>query len=382
MTPGPAFRFSLLYAAQFTAVGVVLPFFPAVLAGRGLSAEEVGVVLATGSAVRLLAGPLGGRLADALGEPRRVLVLGAAVAACAAAGFGLAAGFLTLLVVQILYAMAFAPVIPLSDALAVTASRAPGGFDYARVRAVGSIAFILAALGTGQVVALFGIGLAPWLMVGALAATSLAARHLPRDGAAPAGKAAASGFFDALRVPTFRRLLIVSALIQGSHAMYYAFGTLHWQAAGLSPGLIGALWSTGVVAEILLFLWGRQAVARFGLVGLSLIAALGGVVRWGVTAETVFVPLLFLVQVLHGATFGAQHLAAMNVLGRVIPPREAATAQTLHQALGVGLWSGLLMAASGPLYAALGGQGFWVMAALCAAALPAALGLGAALRPR
>jgi PPP family 3-phenylpropionic acid transporter len=93
-----------------------------------------------------------------------------------------------------------------------------------------------------------------------------------------------------------------------------------------------------------------------------------------VTAETAWLPALALVQLLHAATFGAVHLAAMRVLSRQ-PPGRAATAQTLHASLGGGLASGLLMLVAGPLYAAAGGAGFWAMAGLCALALPVTLGL-------
>ena len=39
-------RFALLFAAQFAAIGVMMPFFPAVLREHGLSATEVAAVLA------------------------------------------------------------------------------------------------------------------------------------------------------------------------------------------------------------------------------------------------------------------------------------------------------------------------------------------------
>ncbi len=376
-----AARHALVFATQFAAVGVILPFLPAVLAGHGLSAEQVAVVLAVGSAVRLVAGPLGGRIADAIGNAPAVLAASAAISALAACGFLLPAGFLALLVVQAVHSAAIAPIVPLTDAVAVTAARGKPGFDYARVRAAGSIAFILAALAGGQAVALAGIQGAVVLLVLCLAGTAVAALLLPRP---PAGASRAArgwaGFLAPLRIRAFRRLLAVSALIQASHAMYYAFGTLHWQAAGLGPGLIGALWATGVVAEVALFLWGRGIVARLGPTGLSLVAAGAGVLRWGITAATVDPLFLFPAQMLHAATFGMQHLAAMAVLARVVPPAEAATAQTLHAALGVGLWMMLVTLACGPAYAALGGLGFWGMAALSLAAIPASLALGRALR--
>ncbi|NGM22814.1 MFS transporter [Roseomonas stagni] len=375
-----AARHALIFATQFAAVGVILPFLPAVLAGHGLSAEEVAVVLAVGSAVRLVAGPLGGRIADALGHAPAVLSASAAIAALAACGFLLPAGFLGLLVVQAVHSAAIAPIVPLTDAVAVTAARGRPGFDYARVRAAGSIAFIAAALAGGQAVAMAGTQGAVVLLVLCLAGTAGAALLLPRAPVAARAAPGWAGFLAPLRTPAFRRLLAVSALIQASHALYYAFGTLHWQAAGLGAGLIGALWATGVVAEVALFLWGRGIVARLGPTGLSVAAAAAGVLRWGITAVTVDPLWLFPAQVLHAATFGMQHLAAMAVLARIVPPSEAATAQTLHAALGVGLWMMLVTLACGPAYAALGGAGFWGMAALCLAAVPAALALGRSLR--
>lgn len=377
---GPAARHALLYAAQFLAFGVVLPFLPAALAARGLEAAEVALVLAAGSAVRLLAGPLGGRAADALGAPRAVLALAAACAALAASGFLVASGLLFLLAVHVAFSAAMAPIVPLTDAVTVAASR-HARFDYGRVRAWGSIAFILAALLAGQVAGRFGAEAVVPLVVASLVVTAGAALLLPAAEMRPAeGPRGLAAFLAPLRIPGLRWLLVVSGLIQGSHAFYYAFGTLHWQAAGLGAGLIGALWATGVVAEIALFLWGRGAVTRLGPIGLSVVAAAAGLVRWGATALTTDPLLLFPLQVLHAATFGAQHLATMAVLGRVVPPAGAGTAQALHASLGSGLSMGVLTLACGPLYAAFGGGGFWAMALLCGAAVPAALALGRALR--
>ena len=372
-------RFALLFAAQFAAVGVMLPFLPAVLASHGgLSPEQVAAVLAAGSAVRLLAAPLIGRGADALGDPRLVLAAAALLAGATATGFALAQGFLLLLLVSLLHSLVMAPVIPLSDALALGASRR-FPFDYGRVRSAGSVAFILAAMAAGQVAARAVEAAVTWLFVACLLGTALAALALPPSPAAEGRGRGGGGFLAPFRDAGFRLLLPLSALIQGSHALYYGFATIHWQAAGLSPGVIGLLWAEGVVAEVALFLWGRRLAERLGAAGLAAVAAGAGALRWAVTAETAWLPALMAVQVLHAATFGAQHLAAMRVLAR-LPAAQAATAQTLHASLGVGLASGVLTLVSGPLYAALGGRGFWAMAALCALALPVAAALGRALR--
>ena len=82
----PSTRFALIFAAQFAAFGVMMPFLPPLLVARGLSPADVGTVLAAGSALKLLVGPLGGRLADRLGDPRLVLICCASAAALCVAG--------------------------------------------------------------------------------------------------------------------------------------------------------------------------------------------------------------------------------------------------------------------------------------------------------
>src|SRR4051794_33962880 len=147
-------RFACLFAAQFAAAGAILPFLPAVLDAKGLSTEQVSAVLAAGSAVRLLAAPFIGRGADRLDDPRRVLVLAATVAGCTGCGSAVARGggpapFVSLLLVALLHNLFRAPVVPLTEALSLGASRRLG-FDYARVRSAGSAAFIAAGVVAGQ----------------------------------------------------------------------------------------------------------------------------------------------------------------------------------------------------------------------------------------
>ncbi|MBL6078975.1 MFS transporter [Belnapia sp. T18] len=370
-------RFALLYATQFATVGALQPFLPAVLAGHGLTPGQIAAVLAVSSAVRLLAAPAVGRGADGLGDARSILVLAAGLAACMVTGFAWASGFGALVAVAMLHALVSAPVVPLSDALCLGAARRMG-FDYGRARSAGSASYIAAAVLAGFAVQAVGAEAVIWIASLCYLLTTLAARGLPRLEATGGGR---SGFEAPFRDPAFRWLLPLSALIQGSHALYYGFATLHWQAAGLSSGVIGLLWGEGVVVEVLLFLWGRRLVERLGPGGMALLAASAGVLRWSVTAYTSWLPALAAVQLLHALTFGAMHLGAMRVLGG-LPPGQAATAQTLHASLGVGLASGILTYLCGPLYAAYGGGGFWAMAGLCAIALPLAVKLRLVLRRR
>ena len=78
------------------------------------------------------------------------------------------------------------------------------------------------------------------------------------------------------------------------------------------------------------------------------------------------------VEPLHGLSFALLHLACMRRLAETVPLRLSATALTLYGTVGIGAASALLTLASGALYGTVGPDGFWVMAGLCAAALPIA----------
>lgn len=377
--PGALPRFLLVYAVLYAGYGLTTPFLPALLAERGLTATEVGLVLAASTGIRLVAGPLAGRIADRLAAGRGVLAACAALAGLTAllylAGHGLAG----LMLAGLAHAAATAPLAPLADALALPAAHA-ARFAYGTLRGAGSAAFIAGTLAAGPVVALLGLSALP--VAGAVAFALLAGASLRLTGAAdpagiPAEAGAGRGAGTLLRSRPFRRLVAVAALVVGSHAVHDAFAVIRWREAGLSATTVSLLWAEAVAAEVVVFLGlGPPLLARIGPAGALALAAGAGALRWSVAALTVALPALAAIQVLHGLTFALLHLAAMRILGRTVPPGLAATAQTLYGTLGLGLATALATLSAGPLYENLGAGAFWVMAAACAAALPLVRGLG------
>ena len=86
-------RFLSFYGALFAGFGVASPFLPGLLQHDGLGSAQVAMVLAAGTAIRLAAGPMGGRLADRTGRAALVLAGFTAAAAVVALGYGPARGF-------------------------------------------------------------------------------------------------------------------------------------------------------------------------------------------------------------------------------------------------------------------------------------------------
>ncbi|MGA9012982.1 MAG: MFS transporter [Acetobacteraceae bacterium] len=359
-------RVALFFAALFSASAINTAFLPLWFADRGLSATAIGQILGLASLLGVIAGPSWGSLADRMGQ-RRPVILTAGITACAAALLYLPLhGFLPLLLVAAAQGIAGSALNPLIDSLALALARARR-MEYGPVRSFGSIAYMAASAGAGWLLSVTGTFLVPWLLAVSYGAASVVTPFLPEAVSPPVSRG-----FAGLRLLAnrpFRLTVIASALIQGSHAAYYGFAPLYWRSQGMSDAVIGLLMAEAIIAEIALFAWGRGLIARLGPAGLTACAAAASAVRWSVTALAPPLTVLAAIQLLHAATFAMQHLSAMLLLSRAVPPERAATAQALHSALGMGAPGGLLMLLAGYLYAHFGGLAFLAMAATGGSAL-------------
>jgi PPP family 3-phenylpropionic acid transporter len=137
--------------------------------------------------------------------------------------------------------------------------------------------------------------------------------------------------------------------------MHDSFAMIRWTAAGISPGTASVLWSESVAAEVLVFFMiGPAWVTRLTPAGALAVAAVAGMVRWSVAAQTSDVMALALIQPLHGITFALLHLACMRLLRQIVPAGLEGTAQAIYGTVGIGATSALLIMVSGALYARFG----------------------------
>jgi MFS transporter, PPP family, 3-phenylpropionic acid transporter len=357
MTPG--FRVAQYMAAIFT-VTAVNAFMPLWFADRGLTAAAIGQVLGFTSLFRVMTGPGWGTLADRIGTRGKVLFGSATTAMLLSLSFVPLHGFTPILLVAVTLGIVASAQGPLADSLALALNR-EGKLEYGPVRAAGSIAYMVVTAITGQLLALLGATLVPWLQALGYGLAAVFSRLLP-EAASPPSAPRVLGGWQLFRLRPFRLTVAATALIQGSHAAYYGFAALAWRAQGIGDGMIGLLFAEAIIAEILLFLRGRRLVEWLGPAGLSACAASAGVLRWSAMAFAPPLPWLAGLQLLHAATFAMQHLAAMMVLSRTMPPERSATAQSLHSALGQGVPNGLMMLVTGFLFARFGAHAFLAMA--------------------
>lgn len=152
-----------------------------------------------------------------------------------------------------------------------------------------------------------------------------------------------------------------------AHGPLYAFYSIYLDMAGYSKTAVGALWSLGVIAEIVVFLAMPHWLMRFTPRAILLASfALGSVrflmIGWGVES----LPVLFIAQLMHAASFGSFHAAALAVINEWFQGARHVRGQALFSSLTYGAGSAVGSIMAGGLWQSVGPQ--WTYTAASAAA--------------
>jgi MFS transporter, PPP family, 3-phenylpropionic acid transporter len=249
---------------------------------------------------------------------------------------------------------------PLTDAYALRGV-ARYGLNYGPLRLWGSAAFVVGALICGLLVDIIAARHLIWVIASVAALGAFASLGLqPLDRPKPAA-ASVQGGSHLLRDRGFLAIILAAALIQGSHAAYYTFASITWQASGLGGLTIAGLWVLGVLAEIVVFaLSPRFTLAPARLV---VIGGLSAVARWLITAQEPSVAVLSVVQLAHGLTYGLTQVGTMGLLVRHVPIHAMARGQGYLAACG-GIVTSTASILSGIVYAGYGQGVYYLMAAM------------------
>jgi PPP family 3-phenylpropionic acid transporter len=355
-----AARLALFYSTQFGLIGTHLPFFPVWLKAVGIDSSWIGIITAVPAVTRFSVLPVVTGLAGRRYSLRAAMIV---TAFATALGFSLVGTQYQPLPVFLAYVAAacvWTPMVPLTDAYALRGV-ARFGLDYGPLRLWGSAAFVVGALACGLLVDVIAASNLIWViaaMAGLGALVSLGLRRLdnPRPAASMPQRGGAL-----LRDGGFLAIIVAASLIQASHAAYYTFASINWQAAGLGGLTIAGLWALGVLAEIVVFALSPRFTLQPSV--LVVIGGLSAVARWLITAQEPSVVVLSVVQLAHGLTFGLTQVGTMGLLVRRVPTHAMARGQGYLAACGGLVTSGASIL-SGAVYARHGQGVYYVMAAM------------------
>jgi PPP family 3-phenylpropionic acid transporter len=231
-------------------------------------------------------------------------------------------------------------------------SATPG--RYGPVRLWGSIGFIASVMAAGAWLDRASVTVLLPLVAALMFCAGLSALALPGSKSEPA-HTDPRGALQVLREPRVAAFFAACFCMTVAHGALYAFYSIYLVEHQYATTTVGALWTLGVVAEILVFVALPALLRRYSLRAI-LLASFGAaairfvVIGWGVES----IVLLAAAQLLHGLTFGAYHAAAIALVQRLFTGALAVRGQALYASLsyGVGGVAGTLL--SGWTWGALG----------------------------
>ncbi|SFW44939.1 MFS transporter [Pseudomonas sp. NFACC04-2] len=361
----PYWRLSSFYLFYFALLGSTAPFLALYFDHLGFNAARIGELVAIPMLMRCVAPNIWGWLGDYTGRRLAIVRFGAICTLLTFSLIFIDKSYAWLAMVMALHAFFWHAVLPQFEVITL-AHLSGQASRYSQVRLWGSIGFIITVVLLGRLFEWLSLDIYPVALVLIMAGIVLASFWVPNAQPLQGPRVVGEGFLRQLRNPGVLAFYICVGLMQVSHGPYYTFLTLHLERLGYSRGLIGLLWAVGVVAEVLVFLLMSRILARFSVRRVLLASFLLAALRWlllGSLAE--FLWVLLFAQVLHAATFGSFHAAAIHFVQRSFGPRQQGQGQALYAALaGTGGALGALY--SGYSWNALGASWTFSLASLAA----------------
>jgi len=361
----PYWRLSGFYFFYFASLGTLLPYWGLYLQSLGFNEAAIGNMMAILMATKIISPNIWGWIADHTGRRMAIVRFGSLCAVLAFLGVFASSHYGWLLGVMMVFSFFWNAALPQFEATTLT-HLGDNPHRYSGIRLWGSVGFIAAVWSLGSLIQGQGVQLLPWVLVSLFSAiwiSSLlvpeeAAGHLPMD-------------HESLRTilsrPQVVGLLLACFLMQASHGPYYTFYSIYMRSHDYALGSIGGLWALGVVAEVVIFMLMPRLVARFSIRHLMLASLVLAALRWtltGLLPENV--ALMLFAQLLHGATFGVYHAAAIHLIHIYFSGRHQGKGQALYSSLSFGAGGALGSFYSGYVYDYFGAGYMFLIAAVLA----------------
>lgn len=358
---------SLAYFAYFAVLGVFVPYIGLFLDNRGLNSEEIGLLLALVTGMRIIGPSLWASLAVKRQDPIGVMRFGAVLATIGWLTSFYDGGYWPLVAGLALYSLCWTAILPQLESSAFyyldnNTSR------YSKVRTAGSVGYIVLVMLGGWWFQHTGPQMLPHSALLFLLLMLCTLWLLPKFSLAQHNDTQPVQFRRLWTHSSFLKFMLGAFFMQMSFAPFYGFFTLYTRDLGYSGSDAGLLIALAVAAEIVAFyfagriLQGRSYQKLLGLCyGLT-------AVRWLMVAFLADSGLLLSASMLlHAFSFAIAHSCAMQFIQQFFPPAQRSRGQALYAGVIYGGGGALGAYAAGIAWQDGAGSAFtFVLGALCA----------------
>ena len=343
--PIPYWRLSFFYFIYFAALGSFIPYWSLYLKSVGFNADIIGELTALLVSTKMISPNLWGWIADLTGKSLSIIRIASFFAAVLFTGFLFFQGYSWFAVITFSFSFFWNAALPQFEAVTLRYVKTEP-HRYSQIRLWGSVGFIVAVLGVGKLLDYLTISFLPLIIISFLFGIWLMSLCVP-DIKSNHHANKLEGLWTILKKTKVVAFLSVGLLVQLAHAPYYVFYSVYLKYNGYSSSYTGLLWTLGVVAEIILFIYMRRVLKHITLRSLLLCSLLLSVLRWWLIAHYVDNEIIITAaQLLHAASFGGTHIAAMHLIYDYFGEAHQGKGQAIYTSLSFGL-GGVL----GSLYA-------------------------------
>jgi PPP family 3-phenylpropionic acid transporter len=351
----------------FLIFGVIVasffPFLSVYLKGRGFAPDEIGFLLGAMAAVRIVAMPVWGHVADTRTGRKRALQLGlvgmvvfAIVASVVDTFVGVAFGAVGI-------ALAMAASGPNVDALALVELGDDRMAEYGRIRGWESLTYAASCLLFGVLLEIHGVALALPLYAAAGAllliwATIAVRPDRPTDRVEHGRLGAVGAVFR--EAPRFWGFLAATLLVWTGFNGAWNFVGLKIVGAGGGPLLIGVGTALGGFMEVGVMRLSPRLHRRLGLrkvYALGCLAYAIGFLLWGLVDDPTVVSVL---AVFEGVGFSLLFTTSILVVGKLLPSTLYSTGNSISSMVGFGIGPIIGGGLGGIVYGRLGSTTLFV----------------------
>ena len=322
------------YFLYFGVLGIFLPFFNLYLYHLGFSGLNIGILSAVRSVVMVLFPLIWGALADRLNARRPIYILCNFASALIWMLYLFTIDFWPMLIITIFYAIFYAPIISFLEAFTMDYLGSEKE-SYGRIRAWGSISFIVSVLVLGKIIDLYSVEIIVVLIFAGFLMLSVISTQI-QDIQIAKKKRLTKEAKSLLQ----RRVLVFlfcAFLMLVSHGAYYGFFSIHLENLGYASTFIGLTWALASTAEILVMIRSDQIFKRFSLQAVLIFSFMVAALRWFILFWAQSAPAILLSQVLHAVTYGAFHMASILYIDQLAPDKDKTLGQAVNNAITYGL---------------------------------------------
>ncbi len=346
------------YFLYFGVLGIFLPYFNLYCYHLGFNGVQIGTLSALRSVTLVVCPLIWGAAADHFHIRRPIYIACNILSTLIWILYLYTVDFNNMLIITVAYGIFYAPIISFLEAFTMDIL-GPEKKSYGRIRAWGSINFILIVIVLGKLIDLYSIDMILVLIL--IGSTMQSLMSLRAPGITSTKKDPFSTNVQALWKPHVIVFLICGFLMLVSHGAYYGFFSIHLENMGYSKAFIGIAWALASTAEILVMIKSREIFKHFSLENVLIFSFALAALRWLILYFVQSPVLILFSQIFHAITYGTFHMASILYIDQLTPNSAKTLGQAVNNAVqyGLGLMVGFFL--NGYLYEITGSFALFIV---------------------